>query len=77
MNSNTVISKLKKTVVFIVTFICILLGPGFGQVNKIPGYATVHGLKMYYDVYGSGKPLVLLPGAFNTIDMAFGMLIPA
>ena len=40
------------------------------------GYAPVNGLKMYYEIYGSGKPLVLLHGAFNTINMAFGMLIP-
>lgn len=39
-------------------------------------YANVNGLKMYYEVYGTGKPLVMLHGAFNTIDMAFGMLIP-
>jgi pimeloyl-ACP methyl ester carboxylesterase len=54
----------------------------FGQKNdakQVPaktGYAPVNGLKMYYEVYGSGKPLVLLHGAFNTIDLAFGMLIP-
>jgi pimeloyl-ACP methyl ester carboxylesterase len=40
------------------------------------GYAPVNGLKMYYEVHGSGRPLVLLHGAFNTIDLAFGMLIP-
>jgi pimeloyl-ACP methyl ester carboxylesterase len=47
------------------------------------GYAPVNGLKMYYEVYlpagkagGEGKPLVLIHGAFNTIPMAFGMLIP-
>ncbi|HET9745366.1 MAG TPA: hypothetical protein VFP97_06635, partial [Chitinophagaceae bacterium] len=40
------------------------------------GYAQVNGLKMYYEVHGSGKPIVLLHGAFNTINMAFGQLIP-
>jgi pimeloyl-ACP methyl ester carboxylesterase len=28
-------------------------------------YATVNGLKMYYEVHGTGKPLVLLHGAFG------------
>ncbi len=28
-------------------------------------YATVNGLKMYYEVHGSGKPLVLLHGGFG------------
>lgn len=40
------------------------------------GYAPVNGVKLYYEVYGSGKPIVLLHGAFNTIDMAFGQIIP-
>jgi pimeloyl-ACP methyl ester carboxylesterase len=39
-------------------------------------YASVNGLEMYYEIHGSGEPLVLLPGAFMTID-AFGSLIPA
>lgn len=40
------------------------------------GYAPVNGIKMYYEVYGNGKPLVLLHGAFMTIDMNWGELIP-
>jgi pimeloyl-ACP methyl ester carboxylesterase len=40
------------------------------------GYAPVNGLKVYYEVYGQGKPIVLLHGAFMTIDMNWGQLIP-
>lgn len=40
------------------------------------GYAPVNGIKVYYEVYGNGKPLVLLHGAFMTIDMNWGELIP-
>ena len=40
------------------------------------GYEQVNGLKMYYEVHGTGKPILLLHGAFNTINMAFGQLIP-
>lgn len=40
------------------------------------GYAPVNGIKMYYEVYGNGKALVLLHGAFMTIDMNWGELIP-
>lgn len=29
-------------------------------------YAAVNGLKMYYEIHGTGKPLVLLHGAFGT-----------
>jgi pimeloyl-ACP methyl ester carboxylesterase len=31
------------------------------------GYAPVNGVKMYYEVHGSGEPVVLLHGAFMTI----------
>ena len=47
----------------------------FGQSKT--GYAQVNGIKMYYEVHGAGKPVVLLHGAFNTINTAFGQLIPA
>jgi pimeloyl-ACP methyl ester carboxylesterase len=40
------------------------------------GYAPVNDIKVYYEVYGEGKPLVLLHGAFYTIDMNWGQLIP-
>ncbi|OQP61928.1 alpha/beta hydrolase [Niastella vici] len=40
------------------------------------GYAPVNGIKVYYEVYGEGRPLVLLHGAFMTIDMNWGQLIP-
>lgn len=40
------------------------------------GYAPVNGIKVYYEVYGKGTPLVLLHGAFYTIDMNWSQLIP-
>lgn len=40
------------------------------------GYVPVNGTKVYYEVYGNGKPLVLLHGAFMTIGMNWGELIP-
>ncbi|WP_220100806.1 alpha/beta fold hydrolase [Chitinophaga oryzae] len=40
------------------------------------GYADVNGLKMYYEVYGSGKPLVLLHGSFMNIPMNWAKAIP-
>src|SRR6187551_1649885 len=38
-----------------------------GQQKPITGYAPVHGLKMYYEIHGSGEPVVLLHGAFMAI----------
>jgi pimeloyl-ACP methyl ester carboxylesterase len=41
------------------------------------GYAPVNGLQMYYEVHGSGRPLVLLHGNLSTIGVDFGRIIPA
>ena len=38
-------------------------------------YARVNGLDLYYEIYGSGQPLVVLPGSFWTIE-AMGELVP-
>lgn len=40
------------------------------------GLAPVNGIKLYYEVYGEGKPLILLHGAFYTINMNWAQLIP-
>ena len=40
------------------------------------GYADVNGLKMYYEVYGNGKPIVLLHGGFMTIPLNWSHIIP-
>ena len=56
---------------------CLIVLESFAQVKPAQtGYAQVNGLKMYYEIYGEGKPLVLLHGAFNTINITFGQLIP-
>jgi pimeloyl-ACP methyl ester carboxylesterase len=41
------------------------------------GYAPVNGIQVYYEVYGEGRPIVLLHGAYMTIGMNWGQLIPA
>ena len=38
------------------------------------GYAPVGGLDMYYEIHGSGPPLVLLHGAYMSIDMMAPLL---
>ena len=45
-----------------------------GQQSKPAGsgYVPVNGIKVYYEVYGEGKPIVLLHGAFMTIEMNWG-----
>jgi pimeloyl-ACP methyl ester carboxylesterase len=39
-------------------------------------YAPVNGLQMYYEIHGTGQPLVLLHGAFSTIETDFGKMLP-
>ena len=38
-------------------------------------YAEVNGLRMYYEVHGEGRPLVVLHGAYMTVD-AMGSILP-
>jgi len=46
----------------------LLSGVVFGQQKPTAGYAPVNGLKMYYEIHGSGEPVVLLHGAFMAIS---------
>ena len=39
-------------------------------------YAEVNGLSLYYEIHGTGEPLVVLHGAYMTID-AMGEILPA
>jgi pimeloyl-ACP methyl ester carboxylesterase len=39
-------------------------------------YASVNGLEMYYEIHGTGRPLVVLHGAYMTID-AMGEIVPS
>jgi pimeloyl-ACP methyl ester carboxylesterase len=40
------------------------------------GYGPVNGLEMYYETHGEGGPLVVLHGAYMTID-SMGPIVPA
>src|SRR5262245_56349299 len=50
-------------------FLLMMLVPAAVSAQQKPftGYASVNGVKMYYEVHGSGEPVVLLHGAFMTI----------
>src|SRR5215208_5535581 len=46
------------------------------RMNGTKGdYAEVNGLRMYYEVHSEGRPLVLLHGAYMTVD-AMGSILP-
>ena len=44
-------------------------------VLKKTGYASVNGLKLYYEIHGSGEPLVLVHGGLGATDM-FAVILP-
>jgi len=43
--------------------------------DSISGYASVNGLKMYYEIHGTGTPLVLIHGGGSTIQTTFGQVL--
>jgi len=40
------------------------------------GYAPADGLELYYEIHGAGEPLLLLHGAYMTIEMMAPLLSP-
>lgn len=46
------------------------------MTNDFNGYANVNGIRMYYEISGAGKPLVLIHGGGSTIQTTFGQVIP-
>lgn len=46
------------------------------MAQQTGSYAQVNGLKLYYEVHGSGEPLVLLHGGGSTISSNYGRVLP-
>jgi pimeloyl-ACP methyl ester carboxylesterase len=44
--------------------------------NPAGKYASVNGIDLYYEIHGTGKPLIMLHGGFGTFEM-FAALSPA
>src|SRR6185369_14433669 len=40
------------------------------------GYSEVNGIRMYYEIHGQGKPLVLIHGGGSTLQTSFGNIMP-
>ena len=83
---------MKRTIVYSVIALLILsscsnANPSKESTNQVKGslndtliskkgYSEVNGIKMYYEIYGQGKPIVLLHGGGSTIQTTFGRVIP-
>ena len=50
-------------------------GTAMTTTSPQSGYAPVNGLQLYYEIHGSGAPLVVLHGAYMTIEL-MGKLVP-
>ena len=51
--------------------------PELKESTKIKsGYAAINGLRMYYEIHGQGRVLVLIHGGGSTIETSFGRIIP-
>jgi pimeloyl-ACP methyl ester carboxylesterase len=57
-------------------FASVLLGAWSSGAVASGTYASVNGLRMYYEERGSGRPLVLLHGGGSTAQTSFGALMP-
>ena len=53
----------------------LLCPPMLSAQAPVTGYAPVNGLRMYYEIHGTGQPVVLLHGAFMTISNNWPELI--
>jgi pimeloyl-ACP methyl ester carboxylesterase len=63
----------------LILVICVLIitSPFMNAQQQTAGhYARVNELNMYYEVHGSGQPLVLLHGGGSTIQSTFGQILP-
>src|SRR2546425_8290767 len=47
-----------------------------GKTNGAGHYADVNATKLYYEIHGTGRPLILLHGGLGAIEM-FGPNLPA
>ena len=74
---SAIINKRIFAVLFVVSILSQL--NSYAQQPLTPassGYAPVNGSKVYYEVYGAGDPIVLLHGAYMTINSNWSELIP-
>jgi pimeloyl-ACP methyl ester carboxylesterase len=66
----------KPVLIIAVLFFTVFQSNGQQSKPSAGGYVPVNGINVYYEVYGEGKPVVLIHGAFYTIQMNWGQLIP-
>jgi pimeloyl-ACP methyl ester carboxylesterase len=69
-------NALQQVLIIAMLFLIVFKSNAQGSKPSQTGYAPVNGIKVYYEIYGEGKPIILLHGAFWNIEMNWGQLIP-
>lgn len=71
-----IFNVLKQVLLTAIFFFTAFQSNGQQRKPTKSGYAPVNGIKIYYEVYGEGKPIILLHGAFMTLEGNWAQLIP-
>ena len=74
---STAINKTIFSLLFVINMLSTLNSDAQQPLTPASsGYAPVNNSKVYYEVYGTGDPIVLLHGAYMTINSNWSELIP-
>lgn len=75
MNTRIKTNTIFKSLLYIIMMITVM--QSYAQIKpSAQGLVHLKDSKVYYEVYGTGKPIVLLHGAFMTISTNWNQLIP-
>ncbi len=75
MNTRIKTNTIFKSLLYIIMMITIM--QSYAQIKpSAQGLVHLKDSKVYYEIYGTGKPIVLLHGAFMTISTNWSQLIP-
>ncbi|KKO89417.1 alpha/beta hydrolase [Sphingobacterium sp. Ag1] len=75
MNTRIKTNTIFKSLLYIIMMITVM--QSYAQIKpSAQGLVHLKDIKVYYEVYGTGKPIVLLHGAFMTISTNWSQLIP-
>jgi pimeloyl-ACP methyl ester carboxylesterase len=66
--------RIVKTIIF---NLVIIMTANISQAQTTGKYADVNGIKMYYELHGTGNPLVLIHGGGSTLETTFGKILPS
>jgi pimeloyl-ACP methyl ester carboxylesterase len=76
-NNNNHITTRIKHIFYILAVSSLVISFASAKTPKpTVGYFQKDGLKMYYEIHGTGKPILLLHGAFMSINSTFNEIIP-